>query len=352
MNKTKYILITIIIAAVMALTYILPLTIDYDFTENYRIPHSMNEDYYLYKKYSKHVSSTDLIQVIGDSVIWGHYVDKDNTLTAHLNKTVEAIDPDLPHKKFMNMGLEGIFPAAMTGLIEKFSAGLKNKKIIVGFNLLWISSSKHDLSGEAENNINHKRLLPQVYPKIPAYNPNIEERLSAIISRSMPLILIEHIKMNRFREKNFYLWTMDHPHNSIINYFSGTSSDIYSPPPVMKLDHTDKQNINWTDLDKSVQWEFMLKTLIRLKKNKNDIFILITPFNTYMITDESSNKYYSIISNIREELTGIGMNFIIPEIHEKNFFADSSHFTSEGYRFIAESILNNDEFKKFIINRI
>jgi len=38
----------------------------------------------------------------------------------------------------------------------------------------------------------------------------------------------------------------------------------------------------------------------------------------------------------------------MPEISEKKFFADSSHFTAEGYRAIAESLLANDEFRRFL----
>ncbi|MCL2154891.1 MAG: hypothetical protein FWH53_04420 [Leptospirales bacterium] len=342
MNKTKYIIITlIVIITIIALSaYILPLTTNYNFTKNYRIPHSKNEDYYLYKMYSKHIASDDYIQVIGDSVIWGHYVSEDDTLPAYLNRFSKD-------KKFANMGLEGSYPIVMNGLIENFSADLKNKKIIVGFNLLWISSSKHDLSGEPEMNINHKKLLPQIYPKLPSYNPNIEDRLSAIISLSAPFILIEHIKMNCFKEKNFYAWTMDNPHDSITDYFAGSSADIYIPPAAMKIDKTNRQNIDWVDIEKSIQWKFMLKTIDYLKKNGNDIIVLITPFNTYMLNDTSREKYYSIISDIAERLSNAEINFIIPVVHEKDF-ADSSHFTAEGYRAIAEGLLDSDEFRRFM----
>jgi len=234
----------------------------------------------------------------------------------------------------------------MNGLIENFSADLKNKKIIVGFNLLWISSLKHDLSGEPETNINHKKLLPQIYPKIPAYNPDTEDRLSAIISRTAPFTWIEHIKMQCFKENNFYLWTMEHPHNSIIDYFAGSSVD-YTPPSVMRSD-PNSQNIDWVEIEKSIQWRFMLRTVDRLKKNGNDIIVLITPFNTYMLTAQSRERYYSIVSRIRKDLSIIDIDSIAPEIHEKKFFADSSHFTAEGYKTIAESLLANDEFMRFI----
>ena len=237
----------------------------------------------------------------------------------------------------------------MNGLIRNFSI-LKNKNIIVGFNLLWISSLKHDLSGEPESNINHKKLLPQIYPKIPSYTPNTEDRLSAMISLSAPWIWIEHIKMNYFKEKNFYAWTMENPHNNIMNYFTGNSSGTYTPPAPMKTDQSNKQNIEWIEIEKSLQWKYLLKTISRLKKNENTILVLITPFNTYMLTDKSREKYYSIISDIKKELSGADINFIIPEIYDKNFFADSSHFTAEGYRAMAEYILTADTSAPLSIN--
>jgi len=330
MNKTKYIIIILIVITITIIYAMLSLTANYVFTENYRVPHRMNEDYYLFKKYSGHLASDNAIQIIGDSVIWGHYVSEDDTLSAYLNKFSKD-------KKFANMGLEGIYPIAMNGLIRNFSM-LKDKKIIVGFNLLWISSPKHDLSGEPEHNINHKKILPQFYRGIPSYKPDIEDRLTAIISISAPLLWIEHIKMNYFKEKNFYAWTIENPHNNIMNYFSGNSNGIYIPPEPMRLTQANKQNIEWVEIEKSIQWKYLLKTISYLKKNGNDIIVLITPFNTYMLTDQSRDKYYSIISDIRKELSGTDINFIIPEIQEKNFFADSSHFTAEGYRAIATEI--------------
>jgi hypothetical protein len=342
MNKKKYIILTVIAAAtLLSVAYIFPLTGYNNFTENYRIPHSMNEDYYLYKIYSKHIASGSLIQVIGDSVIWGHYVSDEDTLTACLNRSTKD-------KKFANMGLEGSYPIVMNGLIENFSSGLKNKKIIVGFNLLWISSQKHDLSGEPESNINHKRVLPQIYPVIPSYNPNIEDRLSAIVSRCNLLLLIEHIKMSRFKEKNFYSWTMEHPHSSIIDYFTNSEIPIYKPTAAIRLDQMHEQNIDWVPIDKSMQWKFMLKTIAYLKKNGDDIIVLITPFNTYMVAEKSRERYYSIISDISDELSGNSIDFIIPVIDEKKYFADSSHFTAEGYRAMAENLLSSKKFQKFL----
>jgi hypothetical protein len=42
----------------------------------------------------------------------------------------------------------GVHPAAMNGLVEYFAGDIKNKKVIIGINLLWMSSRRHDLSGE------------------------------------------------------------------------------------------------------------------------------------------------------------------------------------------------------------
>lgn len=343
MNKLKYIMISFLMLLLTgaAIPYILPSTDNASFTGDYRIPYSMGEDYFLYKMYSKQIASGKTIPVIGDSVIWGHYTGKSETLIAQLNR----LDTKT---KFTNMGLDGIHPAAMNGLINLYSAKFKDRKIIVGVNLLWMSSPRHDLTGPANSEINHKLLLSQIYPEIPSYRPSLEEKISALITRSIPLFSwIDHIKITRFAEKSFYLWTMENPHESIFKYFSCNNEES-KVPEGMQPGKMQEQNIEWVTTDKSLQWKFMIDTLSSLKDDGNDVAALITPFNTFMMTEKSRKQYYAILAEMEWILREKGITPVIPSALEKKYFADSSHPTAEGYKLIAEDMMKNREFLEFI----
>ena len=343
MKKLKYIVISFLILLLSAavIPYILPLTDSTIFTGNYRIPYSMGEDYFLYGRYSKHVASGNTIPVIGDSVIWGHYTDNEHTLPAQLNR----LNPEIA---FTNMGLDGIHPAAMNGLMNIYSAKFKNRKIIAGVNLLWMSSPRHDLTGPVNSEINHMPLLPQISPGIPSYQPSFEEKLSALITRSIPLFSwINHIRISRFAEKSFYLWTMENPHKNLSEYFSRKEEEFKAPQGIQP-EKMQEQNIEWVTTDRSLQWKFMLDTLLSLKKDGNEVAALITPFNTYMMTEKSRREYFATLAGMEWTLRENGIIPIIPLIPEKKYFADSSHPTAEGYKLIAEDLMKNREFMEFI----
>ncbi|HNX23189.1 MAG TPA: hypothetical protein PKG60_04025 [Spirochaetota bacterium] len=343
MKKLKYIIISISIFLISAaaIPCILPLTDRTLFTGNYRIPFSLGEDYFLYSRYSKQVASGNTIPVIGDSVIWGHYTDNENTIPARLNRLNTKT-------AFTNMGLDGIHPAAMNGLMNIYTADFKNRKIIAGVNLLWMSSPRHDLTGPVNSEINHKTLLPQIYPEIPSYKPAFEERVSSLITRAIPFFSwIDHIRLTHFAEKSFYLWTMENPHRSLLEYFSH-KEETYMIPDGMQPAKMQEQNIDWVTTDKSLQWKFMVDTLLSLKKQGNEVAALITPFNTYMMTEKSRKEYFSILAEMEWILRENGITPVIPLILDKKYFADSSHPTAEGYKLIAEDLMKNREFLDFI----
>ena len=111
-----------------------------DYSSNYRLPYRQGEDYYLFKQYLGSVAETDAIPILGDSVVWGHYASEDEALSAQLNDVLES-------RAFVNLGIDGIHPAAMFGLLRFYGDGLREKTVVLSFNYLWMSSPQHDLSG-------------------------------------------------------------------------------------------------------------------------------------------------------------------------------------------------------------
>lgn len=343
MNRLKYLVYTAAVIIIMAtgLPVIFPLTGDTVFTSDYRLPYYLGEDYFLYKKYAGSVAAYNTIPVIGDSVIWGHYTSDNDTLTAQLNRRQNIAE-------FSNMGIDGIHPAVLYGLAENYCKAFTNKKIIVGINLLWMSSARHDLTGGKNSEINHRGLLPQFTEVIPAYAPSFEERISFAIKRKVPFFLwVEHLRLTGFRGKNLYRWSMENPGVSPLLFFLPEKKEYDIPAP-MDASKFPRQDVQWIAADKSLQWRYTLKTLSLLKEQGNDILAVVTPFNIYMLTEESAKQHELIVNSIRDNLASEGITAVIPEIPPKEEFADSSHPTGKGYKTIAENLLENSGFRKFI----
>ena len=129
--------------------------------ENYRLPYALSKDYWLYQRRLELLDPKE-IPILGDSVVWGEYVRADGGLARYL-------DRDSATNRFANCGVNGLFPLALEGLIENFAGSLRNRRVIVQCNPLWLTSPKADLSTDKEEAFNHSRLVPQFTVRIPCY---------------------------------------------------------------------------------------------------------------------------------------------------------------------------------------
>ena len=109
---------------------------------DYRIPYALSRDYWLYQRRRiEQDAAHGKIVILGDSVVWGEYVRVDGTLSHFLNQ--EAGQGD----RFINGGVNGLFPLAMEGLARNYTGTLHSGgKVIVHCNMLWMSSPQADLS--------------------------------------------------------------------------------------------------------------------------------------------------------------------------------------------------------------
>ncbi|HQO38889.1 MAG TPA: hypothetical protein PK986_00315 [Spirochaetota bacterium] len=310
------------------------------FKGNYRIPYSQGENYFLYEKYINRVASSGRIAVIGDSVIWGHYTGSDDNLVATLNASAGT-------DRFANIGIDGIHPAALYGLIDNYCASLSNRRVIIGINLLWMSSPRHDLSGGVNTSINHSALLSQVPGRIPAYSPSVEERLTLLARRKITLFAwIDHIRASRFADRSVYRWTMANPRACPGEYLAG-QEESYTPPDPVQPDRMTGRDMDWVMPADSLQWMYMIKSIRKLKTRGNDVIAVITPFNRFMLTEKSRLERDMIISVIRETLSADGIPVIVPELDKAEYYADLSHPVAEGYSIMAMQLAENTLFAEF-----
>ena len=83
----------------------------FDTGPDYRLPYALSKDYWLYQRRMEQAALPDKVILLGDSVVWGEYVLPEGTLSHFLNQEAGVAD------RFINGGLNGVFPLAQEGLV-------------------------------------------------------------------------------------------------------------------------------------------------------------------------------------------------------------------------------------------
>src|SRR6266480_2933498 len=170
---------------------------------DYRIPYALSKDYWLYQRRLQQISPTNVV-VLGDSVVWGEYVLPDGTLSHFLN------DQSGQPGRFVNAGVNGLFPLALEGLVRYYGGPMRHCKVLLHCNVLWMSSPKADLRTEKEERFNHAELVPQFVPRIPCYKADLNHRLSAVVERHFPFSQwVTHLQNTCFGQKSILNWTLE-----------------------------------------------------------------------------------------------------------------------------------------------
>src|SRR5438477_9265634 len=234
LNARHWAMVFVILAIILVATPRLWTRLErFDAGPDYRIPYALSKDYWLYQRRLQRTAATNVI-VLGDSMVWGEYVRPDGTLSHFLDE--QSGQPG----KFVNAGVNGLFPLAFEGLVRYYGAPLRRRKVMVHCNVLWMSSPKADLRTEKEERFNHAELVPQFRPRIPCYKADLNQRLEALVERHF--IFAEwavHLQISYFGQKSIPNWTLEDdggnpPHfpNAYKNPFSQITFTIPTEPAV------------------------------------------------------------------------------------------------------------------------
>jgi len=316
--------------------------------EDYRLPYALSNDYWVYARVCETLARPANVAVVGDSVIWGHYVAPHETLSAHLNAL------DAGPRSFANLGVDGIHPAAMAGLVTYYGRALAGCDVLLHGNLLWMSSPRHDLTVRKEFAFNHPRLVPQFMPRIPCYAEPIARRLDVATDRYLPFAAwAEHLRVAYFDSVDLGAWMLDHPY---ANPAASVTLDLPSPydPPAAKPDArpwTEKGVARfgpaWVELDESLQWASFRATVERLRNRACRVFVLVGPFNEHMLTAESLETYEKRKRDVAARLGDLGVPYHVARPLPSDLYADASHPLADGYRLLAERLLASEAFRRF-----
>jgi hypothetical protein len=326
---------------------------------DYRIPYQLSKDYWLYARRVAQVADASHVVLLGDSVVWGEYVLPDGTLSHFLNQEAGATN------RFVNGGVNGLFPLAEEGLVSYYSQSLRNQKIIIQCNVLWLTSPKADLSTDKEEQFNHARLVPQFFPRIPCYRADSNERLSAVIQRNVDFLSwVSHLQDTYFGQKSILAWTLEDDGGSPPRYPNAWKDPLaqinLQVPAAPEVDpqrgpasprhkpwSTTGQGttrFDWVDLDASLQWQAFQRVIDVLRARDNDVFVVLGPFNEHMMAEDNLPAYRKIRAGIESWLQHRRVLYVAPSILPSPLYADASHPLTEGYQLLAKELYSDKGF--------
>ncbi|MCH8118901.1 MAG: hypothetical protein IIC00_04130 [Planctomycetes bacterium] len=314
---------------------------------DFRLGYELSNDYWLYSRYCRWAISKYETLVIGDSVIWGHYVSQNNTLSHYLNQMIGR-------DQFANLGVDGIHPVALAGLLRYYGHDISNKKVVLHFNPLWMSSEKSDLQSKKEFRFNHPKLVPQFIPNIPCYKDPYSKRISAVVERYVPFLsLTSHLKITYFDNMDLPTWTLEHPYenpaNAVTFELPASANNIQNEHISWAERGIAKNDFQWVKLKTSLQWNFFQQSVELLKERGNSVFVLVGPFNEHMLKGESIGIYRKMKSKIEVWLQQNNIAYYMPPALPSELYVDASHPLSEGYAMLAKQLFENESFKSSIL---
>jgi hypothetical protein len=317
-------------------------------SSDYRIPYDLSSDYWLYERYCRFACSQYETLIIGDSVVWGHFVSKDNTLSHHLNDLTGT-------QIFTNLGADGTHPAALEGLLRYYGKNISDKNVILHLNPLWMTSPRHDLQTEKEHRFNHPKLVPQFMPKIPCYKASFTDRISTVVNRSIPFMNFRsHLNTTSFQSMDIPTWTIEHPYENplgAVTFRLPASDDYEQPKDAPRPGRGPGQTaLQWVELETSLQWLFFRHSVELLRKRNNRVFVLVGPFNEHMFDADSIDTYRKMQVEIETWLQLKNIPYYMPEVLPAHLYVDSSHPLSRGYAAIAKQLLENTAFRSNILS--
>ena len=312
-----------------------------------RVPYRLGNDYWAYGRYCRWAAKGSAIVVLGDSVVWGHYVSPQESLPACLNKLSGAA-------RFVNLGLDGIHPAAAAGLFEYYGGSIAGKKVVLHCNLLWMSSKRHDLQTDKEFAFNHPLLVPQFRPRIPCYRESLSGRIGACVGREVPFLSwLRHVQIAYFDGSDLPGWMLEHPYDcpaKPVNLRLPSPDEPISPPPGTEpwtRRHMPRLKADWVELDGSFQWQSFLRTLDLLKGRGNEVFVVVGPFNEPMLADASRDVYKLRKQEVHEQLAARQIPHVVAAPLPSELYADASHPLADGYALMALQLSADPAFAEF-----
>lgn len=317
-----------------------------DPSEDFRVPFALSDDYWTYERFIRHAVDAEQIVLIGDSVIWGEYVEPQRALPHYLDQLHDDV-------RFANGGLNGTHPLALHGLVRYYAGDVRNQRVMLHCNLLWMSSPERDLQSDKELTFNHPKLTPQFVPRIPCYRASANERMGIALDRYIPYrTLVSHWRVAGFDSLDIPSWTLEHPHANPWDQIrlapAQPKDEPHSDPVAWTERGIQPQDIPWIDLDTSLQWQAFQATADLLRQRGNRLLVIVGPFNEHMLTGASRQRYRAVHRQVTAWLDEQQIPHFAPPPLPSEEYADASHPLRSGYARLAEQTSRHGGFQRWL----
>jgi len=364
LNLRQWLSVTGVIALVMLLTPPVWKRVErFDIGTDYRIPYDLSKDYWLYKRRMEQLNDPQQVVVIGDSVVWGEFVLPDGTLPHFLNRETGATN------RFVNGGVNGLFPLALEGLIRNYGGPIRDRKVILHCNLLWMSSPKADLQTRKEEKFNHPKLVPQFDPWIPCYKADANVRLGNVVTRASTFFgWTAHLQQAYFDQKSLIDWTLADdgklpagypntyksplaritmvvPQANANDPLRGPASPRHKP---WSTSGEGDSRFDWVDLNSSLQWGAFQRLVNLLRARGNDVFVVIGPFNEHTMLPESRVEFRKRVEGMQQWFNEEQIPNLAPEVLPSELYGDTSHPLTDGYALLAKRLIAEPSFRGWL----
>jgi len=312
---------------------------------DYRVPGELGSDYWMFRQWSEYARDKYAVMVLGDSVVWGQYVQNGDTLTHHLNELAG-------NSTFANLGVDGLHPAAMAGMVSYYGKGIRDGRVLLHLNPLWMSSTKQDLQTKGGERFNHPKLVPQVVGRPIAYEPTPAEAAEAVLEERVPFFSWkEHLKIAYWEGMSLPDWSIENPYVVIPrdrgpDSFSG--DDPGSEPLSWRKRGIAPADLPWIEAGRSYQWRSFKNVVWELRSRRNRVFVILGPFNTHALTPKSRTRYEALKRAMEQWLQQQRIPYSAPRLLPTDLYADVSHPLGDGYREIAKELWGSSAFHDWL----
>jgi len=329
-----------------------------------RIPYDFSNDYWLAERWFAAAARDHDVLLLGDSVVWGEYVAPGETLSAELNRQCGSA-------AFANLGMNGLHPAALYGLLRYHGAAVRDRDVILVLNSLWMSSPRQDLryvpsadEDLSERPLNHPAMLPQFWPRIASFGAPFESRAGVVLERSLPgLAWISHLRT----KGAWYAARADGDPAAAEAAVSGPRIDLPQAHPFAALrrpvplaenaPHSAPQpwterglaatTIPWPAAAESVQWRFFRQAVELLRQRGNRVLVWVSPFNPYLQTPAGRAAHAAMVHDMVAWLEANQVPVTCGTAPPSEEYADASHPLAPGYARLARELQGNDVFREW-----
>jgi len=306
---------------------------------DFRLAEKYRDNYWLYQKAAAAICQNYPVVFLGDSVVWGMYVDNHTTLTAIINKT-------LGQPIVGNIAIDGLHSIAMEGLVKYYGSALRNKKVLLHCNPLWMNSPAYDLSAPSDFKPHHPRLLPPFSRAIQADRGSFSEKVTVYCEQKVLFYSwLHHIRQTFFDNKDFKDWIID---NYDANPLARLSLNVQACERLKtnsgrswREKGIPPQQWNWVAPEHSRQFQAFLRTIKALRQNGNEICVMVGPINPHMLDETSLVQWRALQQQLAGYFEKLGIECILAEDLPSEMYADASHPLAEGYRLLAVQIMQS-----------